>query len=141
MTPVSLVYTLNVGPNPPMIENVIWAPRNTAIVLGFTPSEDVAGVTVTVAVAGAPVLSRMVIVIAFEANTGFGSIVKALPTTAALGTTAVLSENAVLWYGVTPPDMMNFTWSAVPATPVTETVVGVTARTLDAPGASIVMVA
>ena len=67
--------------------------------------------------------------------------VKVLPDTVAFGTTAVLFEKAGLWYGVTPPDMVNVTLSAAPLTPVTETVVGVTARTLDAPGASIVMVA
>jgi len=141
MTPISLVYTLNVGPNPPMMENVMGAPWNTAMVLGLTPREEVAGVTVMVAEAGAPVLSRTVIVTAVDAKTGFGLTVKVLPDTAALGTTAVLLEKAVPWYGVTPPEMMNFTWSLVSLVPVTETLVGVTARTLDAPEGSIVMVA
>jgi len=48
-TPTSLVYISN-GGTPPIIWNGIFSPRDTSIALGLIPSEDVAGVTVTVAV-------------------------------------------------------------------------------------------
>ncbi len=63
--------------------------------LGLIPSEDVDGVTTTFADADVPTWSRTVIFTVVEAKTGLGLTVKVLPDTAALCTTAVLSDNAV----------------------------------------------
>lgn len=77
-----------------MIVNAIFVPAVTAILFGLMPSEDVEGITTTFAVAEVPALSKTVIFTVVDSATELGSTVKVLPDTVALGTTAVLSDNA-----------------------------------------------
>jgi len=112
------------GALPPIMWNPISSvPEVTASVLGLIPSDEVAGVTVIVAVLFAPNESTTVRVAADEAATTCGSTVKVV----AVGpidaiATAVFDENTE--YTGVPPVIVNITLSVAPANPVTEMLAG-----------------
>ena len=86
------------------------------------PSEEIAGVTVMVAVLFAPNESTAVRVAADEAATTFGSTVKVVAVVPAIDAMAVFDENTV--YPGVPPVIVNVTLSVASANPVTEILAG-----------------